>query len=239
VQRECYLRGCTESDAVQALVRILAKRADLLLVSSRKQQSTTCANQSSGRHAMDRVLDAIQSNVKVGDYIKFSRPNGAGLGEIIHDHPDKVHVRLFYEMDTVTMHRFFLSLITDVAFSVASQNAVLEVYQSSDECYVNRCDITDVAFILPVNKLEAGMFFLSRAEDTFFIRYLMHNGSMRPCNSTKCFACHLVEPLGIRLFSMLNTLSQMLFQRRLFTCPYFRWRLLGILLIRFQRVMVV
>ncbi len=53
-----------------------------------------------------------------------------------------------------------------------------EVYQSSDEIYVKRSTIIDVAFIILLAEVESGMFFLSGVENTFCIRYILADNKL-------------------------------------------------------------
>jgi hypothetical protein len=82
------------------------------------------------------------------------------------------------------------------------------VYQSFEEIDIKRAHIVDVAFILPMEEINSGMFFLSGADNTFFIRYILVNNMMKSCRPTLYFCRYLVEPLSVRLFLTLNTLSQ-------------------------------
>jgi hypothetical protein len=96
-----------------------------------------------------------------------------------------------------------------------NEDEIIEVYQSSDEIEVERTAIVDVAFILPVEEIESGMFFLSGVDNTFCIRYIFLNDTLCSARSSLYFARYLVEPLSIHLFMNLNTLAHHL-QKALF-----------------------
>ncbi len=111
---------------------------------------------------------------QVGDYIKFIRTNvGDVLGEISYRNSERVKVKLLRAMNSVILQWFNVTPINQTDFPLASQDNVQEVYQSSDEIYVKRSTIIDVAFIIPVAEVESGMFFLSGVENTFCIRYIL------------------------------------------------------------------
>ena len=52
------------------------------------------------------------------------------------------------------------------------------------------------------------MFYISGAENTFFIRYNVDSNGVTPFAPSFYFLRHFVEPLNIRLFIMLNSFSQ-------------------------------
>jgi hypothetical protein len=57
---------------------------------------------------------------------------------------------------------------------------MLEVYLTSEEIYVERAVVQDVAFILSVEEVESGMFHLAGAANTFFIHFFLERGVMQP-----------------------------------------------------------
>ena len=76
----------------------------------------------------------LQSNVSVGDYVKFVdqlHPNG--LGEIVSCSHLQVKLRLFRVMDSVAMQSNFLSPLNTRDHPLASQDELIEVYRSSEE----------------------------------------------------------------------------------------------------------
>jgi hypothetical protein len=69
---------------------------------------------------MNCILEAIQSNVQVGDYVKFNYEDG--LGEVIGSGPvDRVVIRLFKRMDSATLRCFFIRPVTVEDFPLASR----------------------------------------------------------------------------------------------------------------------
>lgn len=154
-------------------------------------------------------MNAIQANVQLGDFIIFnSSCNGVGLGQIINANHVRVKVSLLNIMDSEAMKRHRIKPVTAESFPVAAQDGMVEVYQTSEEIFVDRTMIKDVAFILPLQEVESGMFFLAGAENTFFIRYIFSQNTMQMCNPSVYFSRYLIEPLGVRLFTAMNTLSQ-------------------------------
>lgn len=151
---------------------------------------------------------AIQNNVQVGDYIIFSSYVTNGMGEIVWASAAKVRVKLVKEMDSLILQQFNLPPVSQENFPLASQDGLVEVYQTQEEVHVERSKIEDVAFIVPIQEIESGMFYLSGAENTFYIRYVKVINGMQHCAPSLYFSRYLVEPLGVRLFTTMNTLSQ-------------------------------
>ncbi len=121
-------------------------------------------------------------------------------------------------MDSVAMQLNFLSPLNARDHPLASQDELIEVYRSSEEIYITRNQIFDVAFILPIQQVESGRFFLSSSENSFVIRYSYDNNHMIPWATSFYFPRFGVEPLGVRLFHALNTLSDYL-RRSMFHRP--------------------
>lgn len=151
---------------------------------------------------------AIYSHVSIGDYVRFFSTDNLSLGEIIHCGTEQVRVKLFRLMTSEILQRFKLRAINSTDYPLASQDNISEVYQTSEEIIIDRPVIMDVAFIVPILEVESGMFYLSGAENTFCVRYAFDGQLMKAAHSALYFDRYLVEPLGIRLFNALNTLSQ-------------------------------
>jgi hypothetical protein len=154
------------------------------------------------------MMIAIQNNVQVGDYVIFSSTNRNGMGEIVSASATTVHVKIVKEMDSSTLQDFNISPITPTDFPLASQDGLVEVYKTQEVVSLERSLIRDVAFFVPIQEVESGMFYMSGAENTFYIRYIKVNNSMQQCMPSFYFSRYLVEPLGVRLFTAMNTLSQ-------------------------------
>ncbi len=112
---------------------------------------------------MNQVLESIQRHVIVGDYIKFQLEADADsrLGEIIHCQQQTVKVRLFKVMDLATLERFFIAPITSQECPLTSQDEMVEVYQMNTEISFNCSSIVDIAFIVSLQEVESGMFYIS------------------------------------------------------------------------------
>jgi hypothetical protein len=152
---------------------------------------------------MNRILEAIQSYVQVGDYVKLNYEHG--LGEVIGSGPeDRVVIRLFKRMDSATSRRFFIRPVTVEDCPLASQDGMIEVYQSSDEINLVRSAILDIAFIVPLEEVESGLFFLSGADNVYFARFIV-SVTVARFKKSYYFGRHLI---GVRLFTMINALSQ-------------------------------
>ncbi len=146
------------------------------------------------------ILASFQSNFKAGEYVKFMTGSTNGLGTIISGNQETVIVQLFKSMDSETLQRFHLRPNTN-------EDEIPEVYQSSEQIEIGRKAIVDVAFILPLDEIESGLFFLARTENTYCIRYIMVNDALISCRPSLYFSRCLVEPLSVCVFNHLNTLA--------------------------------
>ncbi len=164
------------------------------------------------------MIEALQSSVQVGDYVIFSS-NGAHnnnsntmnhqiLGEIIHSNTQTVKVQLLHLMDSEILQKFNLRPINPTDYPLAFSDRMLEVYKTSQQIFVERCNIQDLAFVIPIQEVESGLFFLSGAENTFCLRYALEKHEMKPSSPFFYFSRFMSEPFGVRVFTSLNTLSQ-------------------------------
>jgi len=157
------------------------------------------------------MLIELQQHVSVGDYVKFYHPHcqftTPGFGEIVKDVSDRILVKLFNFMSSAILQSYFLPPVNARDYPLASQDELLEVYQTSDELWIPRRDIIDVIFVVPIQEVESGRFFLSCAENTFVIRYNHVKDSMLPWVANYYFSRFKVEPFCVRLFHTLNGLS--------------------------------
>jgi hypothetical protein len=85
---------------------------------------------------------------------------------------------------------------------------MVEVHQTNIEISFNCSSIVDIAFIVSLQEVESGMFYISGAENTFFICYIVYSNGVTPFAPSFYFSHILIEPLNIQLFIMLNSLSQ-------------------------------
>ncbi len=142
------------------------------------------------------------------DCVKFLHSsNSTGLREIVDANCSKIKLRLFQLMDSMTLSSHFLQPLNTRDHPLASQDEVLEVYQTLDEVWINRSEVLDVAFIVPMKELESARFFLSCADNTYVIRYSLLGSRMQQFYYSYYFSRFLVEPQGVRLFHSLNSLS--------------------------------
>jgi hypothetical protein len=125
---------------------------------------------------------AIQTCVNVGDYVTFNPlpSNIIGLGEIVGAERNRLKVKLFKAMDSEAVQRYMIKPIAATQYTIATQDGMLEVYLTSEEIYVERAVVQDVAFILSVEEVESGMFHLAGAANTFFIHFFLERGVMQP-----------------------------------------------------------
>jgi hypothetical protein len=156
-------------------------------------------------------LHAIQSAVQAGDYITFCDEEGRKeliYGMITECSQERLGVNLFKEFTSEVMRRHFIRPINANDHPLTFQDNIVELYQANESRYISRANITDVVFVIPVAEIESGMFFLSGAANVFCIRYALLDGRMQCFPSSYYFSRYMVEPISVRLFNALNTLSQ-------------------------------
>ncbi len=102
---------------------------------------------------------------------------------------------------------------------MAWQDNLVEVFHTQDTECIDRSTIIDAAFIVPAQEVESGPFFLSGAGNVFIIRFC-HDSRLRmiPWSASHYFSQHLIEPISIRFFHAMNTLSDHI-RRSLFHWP--------------------
>jgi hypothetical protein len=153
------------------------------------------------------------------DCVKFFHGgNFMGLREVVESNDDEIKLRLFQFMDSMTLTSNLLQPLNSRDHPLASQDKVMEVYQTMDEVWINWSKVLDVAFIVPMKELESGRFFLSCSDNTYVIRYSLVGDRMQPFPDFYYFSPFSVEPLGVCLFHSLNTISDHL-RRAMFYRP--------------------
>jgi hypothetical protein len=110
-------------------------------------------------------------------------------------------------MDSETLRCFYICPVTVEEFPLASQDGMIEVYQSGDEINLVQFAILDIAFIVPLEEVGSGLFFLSGADNVYFACFIV-SVTVVPFKKSYYFGRHLIEPLGDQLFTMINALSQ-------------------------------
>jgi len=150
------------------------------------------------------MLIELQQHVSVGDYVKFYHPHcqftTPGFGEIVKDVSDRILVKLFNFMSSAILQSYFLPPVNARDYPLASQDELLEVYQTSDELWIPRRDIIDVIFVVPIQEVESGRFFLSCAENTFVIRYNHVKDSMLPWVANYYFSPTTTHSFTLAMF---------------------------------------
>jgi hypothetical protein len=76
-------------------------------------------------------------------------------------------------MDSATSRRFLIRPVTVEDCPLASQDRMIEVYQSSDEINLVWSAILDIAFIVQLKEVESGLFFLSGADNVYFACFIV------------------------------------------------------------------
>jgi hypothetical protein len=156
-----------------------------------------------------QIIQCVKGSIKEGDKILFSSTlEKSQLGEVIHSDEEGVLVSLYLLMDSVMLKRYSIPPLSPENFPLSYYDGIPEVYKTSDEIYVERSRILDLAFIMPIAEVESGMFYLSGAENVYCTRYSLVNSFIQLSSSSFYFSRYIMEPLSVRMFTTLNTLSQ-------------------------------
>lgn len=154
------------------------------------------------------ALSEMQRAVSIKDYIKFTNPiHPNGVGEVVSVTSDRIELQLFRCINSEVLTRYSIAPLNPRDHPMASQDEMVEVYQTLDIVCIPRQNITDVAYIVPIQEVESGRFYLSCAENAFVIRFFNNGHQMLPWISSFYFSRHLMEPMSVRLFHAMNTLS--------------------------------
>jgi hypothetical protein len=144
------------------------------------------------------MFTKLQRSISVGDFIKFSNEKyPMGLGEVVNGSSENVKVKILLPMDSTTMRSFSLPPLASIMYPVASQDGMVEVYQTVTHVSIPRYNINDIAFTVPISEVDSGRFHLSRTKNTYVIRFFNDGRGMQPCKSSFYFSRHLIEPLGV------------------------------------------
>jgi hypothetical protein len=158
-------------------------------------------------------LDSLRTSIQGG--IKFSyahetssNTDNVGYGMPLHCSEDQLFVRLFQVVTSEILKRYFIQPVNATDYPLAFLDEMEELYLTTDEIYISRSDVTDIVFVVPIAEVESGMFSMSGASNVYFIRYKFLNGGMHCFPTSFYFSRYIMEPLSVRLFNVLNTLSQ-------------------------------
>jgi hypothetical protein len=110
-------------------------------------------------------------------------------------------------MTSGILTKFSLPPISVSSFPVAASASITELFALNATEVFSLDEVQDIVFILSSAELESGMVYITGAANLFFVRYLMHNGTVLNVGTNVFFGYHLIQPLTIRLFSALNLLA--------------------------------
>ncbi len=166
------------------------------------------------------AIIALRTYLSLDDGIILKHNNNdRAIGKIVKSHgDDKVSACLFSQVSSEILNHHSLSAVTDAEAPFALKSGMVEVIQTPTIIKIPRSSIVDLAFIVPLVEVESGLFHLTGAINTFFIRYIHHqDGSIRPY---PFFMLHakIAEPVSFRIFRGLNALSSSL-KRSLYHQP--------------------
>jgi hypothetical protein len=128
------------------------------------------------------MFNDFQRSIQVGDFIKFIQRNANrcnshnnGYGEVISSDLQRLKVVLFQTMDSETLQKYNLQPINPSEIPLAFEDRITEMYKTSEILFVDRSDIQDILFIIPVAEVESGVFHLSGADNVFCTRFVKEN----------------------------------------------------------------
>jgi hypothetical protein len=66
---------------------------------------------------------------------------------------------------------------------MAAQAHMLKLICQDTYVEVERSEVYDIAFIIPLSEVESGLFHMSGSYNSFFTRYTINNGTVEQCLS--------------------------------------------------------
>jgi hypothetical protein len=164
--------------------------------------------------------DHWRAHVGSDDYILF-RPSkslsrlhaardGLFVGNITRLVGDRFVVWFFFSMCSAYLKQFSLPPITSDSFPMASQSHMIELVGQDTYVEVERAEVHDIAFVLPIFEVESGRFHMYGSYNSFFTQYMIRNGAVEQYIPKYYFLLRFIEPFSIRLFHSLNTLAGLL-----------------------------
>jgi hypothetical protein len=133
---------------------------------------------------------------------------GYCVGIIIGYDGNLFQVRVLYPMTSECLKRFSLPPISTAAYPLASASNMVELVLQDTVVSVDRSNVVDIAFVLPLFEVESGLFHMSGSYNSYFIRYSLCSDTIAPYRTEHFFVTRAVEPVSLRLFHMLNLLAQ-------------------------------
>ena len=124
--------------------------------------------------------DNLRAHIGLDDHILF-RPSkslsrlhaarvGLFVGNVTRLEGDRFVVRVFFPMCSAYLQQFSLPSITSEAFPMASQSHMIELVSQDTYVEVERSEVHDIAFVIPIFEVESGRFNMSGSYNSFFTR---------------------------------------------------------------------
>ena len=113
-------------------------------------------------------------------------------------------------MCSAYLQQFSLPPISSESFPMASQSHMIKLVGQDNYVEVERAEVRDIAFVLPIFEVESGWFNMSGSYNSFFTWYLITNGAVEQYIPKYYFILRVIEPFSICLFHSLNTLVGLL-----------------------------
>jgi len=103
-------------------------------------------------------------------------------------------------MCSAYFQQFSLPPITSDSFPMASQSHMIKLVGQDTYVEVERAEVRDIAFVLPIFEVESGWFNMSGSYNSFFTRYLITNGAVEQYIPKYYFLLRVIEPFSNPLF---------------------------------------
>jgi len=133
----------------------------------------------------------------VEDSAVFMHDNVSIIGRKVKVHgSNKESVAIFKNVTPEMLLHYSLPTITVGTSSLAMKSSMAKLFHTTEVWKIYRSAITDLAFIIPLYEVESGLFHLSGAQNTYFIRYKFNSiGNIEDWNQEllSCFPTVFLE----------------------------------------------
>jgi hypothetical protein len=154
---------------------------------------------------MDDGLNGSQLLSSLNDAVIFDNNNMTEVGRIVELHG---HNRVSVEiLSRELLTQYSLPCVTVVDYPCAVKSGMVELIEIAEVLNIHRSTITDLAFIVPLHEVESGLFHLSGANNTFYIRYQCDSSGEVDNYKYSPLLARVAQPLSYRIFRGLNLLS--------------------------------
>lgn len=150
----------------------------------------------------------LRYHTSLDDVVLINYNNSRSIGKIVAtEQSDKVIVLRFTELTPELLVHYSLSTVTDEEAPFAIKSGMVEVIQTNTRLLIDRSSIIDIAFIIPLQEVECGLFHLTGARNSYFIRYQCNRGGRVEPYGSSILQPRVIDTFSSRIFGSLNQLS--------------------------------